>query len=179
METLKQCPTPLNTLYFSAFNVNLVQRAVRANVKKMTGVSIDYQNSGDLFALMRVVFISNSSNPYADTCTQVRQMNEIAIKQATSQVITGLSQYMGYLRDASSTLNLMNLPQNTSSAGTGMGENKVGLLGQGAQAIESAYNTVASGTVKAYNVVASGSVSAAKTVASGSVTAAKAVKNFF
>ena len=127
METLKQCPTPLNTLYFSPFNVTLVNRAVRENVKKMTGVSIDYQNSGDLFALMRVVFISNSSNPYGDTCSQVKNMNEIAIKQATSQVITGLSQYMGYLRDASSTVNLMNLPANTSSAGMGMGQNKIGL----------------------------------------------------
>jgi hypothetical protein len=127
METLKQCPTPLNTLYFSSFNVNLVQRAIRENVRKTTGVSIDYQNSGDLFALMRVVFISNAGNSYADTCTQVRQMNEIAIKQATAQVITGLSQYMGYLRDASSTLNLIDLPTNTSSAGKGMGQNKIGL----------------------------------------------------
>ena len=127
METLKQCPTPLNTLYFSPFNVNLVQRAVRENVKKMTGISIDYQNSGDLFALMRVVFISNAGDPYASTCSQVQTMNNIAIKQATSQVITGLSSYMGYLRDASATLNLMNLPQNTSSAGKGMGQNHIGL----------------------------------------------------
>ena len=127
METLKQCPTPLNTLYFSSFNVNLVQRAIRENVKKATGVSIDYQNSGDLFALMRVVFITNSGNAYGDTCSQVKTMNEIAIKQATSQVITGLSQYMGYLRDASSTLNLIDLPANTSSAGQGMGQNKIGL----------------------------------------------------
>jgi len=127
METLKQCPTPLNTLFFSTFNVNLVQRAIRENIKKTTGVSIDYQNSGDLFALMRVVFISNSGDAYADTCSQVKKMNEISIKQASSQVMTGLTQYMGYLRDASSSLNLMNLPSNTSSAGKGMGQNKIGM----------------------------------------------------
>jgi hypothetical protein len=144
METLKQCPTPLNNLFFSEFNVNLVNRGVRENVKKMTGVSIDYQNSGDLFAIMRVVFISNASDPYGDTCTQVKAMNQIAIKQASAQVLTGRSQYMGYLRDASATLNLMNNPQNTSSAGLGMGQNIVGLA-------TGAYNSASSGVSSAIN----------------------------
>jgi hypothetical protein len=146
METLKQCPTPLNKLFFSEFNVNLVNRGVRENVKKMTGVSIDYQNSGDLFALMRVVFISNASDPYGDTCSQVQAMNKIAIKQASAQVMTGLTQYMGYLRDASSSLNLMTNPQNTSSAGLGMGQNIVGV-------VSGAYNTTSSGVSSAINSI--------------------------
>ena len=117
METLKQTTTPLNNLFFSPFNVNLVQRGVRANVKKKTGVSIDYQNSGDMFAIMRVVFISNAGDHYSRTCEQVKKMNSIAIDTATEQVTSGLSQYMGYLRDASSTLKLLEYPKNTSTTG--------------------------------------------------------------
>jgi len=153
METLKQCPTPLNTLFFSSFNMNLIQRAVRENVKKTTGVAIDYQNSGDMFALMRVVFITNSGNPYADTCSQVLSLNEIVIKQATAQVVTGLSQYMGYLRDASATLNLIDLPTNTSSAGFGVGQNLIGLASQGIGEVTGAFNTATSAVVVSGNSV--------------------------
>ena len=44
LNTLKQCPTPLNTLFFSDFNKNLLQRGIRQAFKNKTGISIDYQN---------------------------------------------------------------------------------------------------------------------------------------
>jgi len=155
METLKQCPTPLNTLYFSPFNVNVVQRGIRQYIKQKTGASIDYQNSGDVFAIMRVVFISNEGDPYGDVCAQVKRMNQIAVIRAGDQVITGLSQYMGYLRDSASSLNLMNLPANTSSAGIGMGQNKIGLIDAPVNALKSAYGTVATGAVSGFNAAKS------------------------
>ena len=123
METLRQCPTPLNTLYFSDYNINLLQRAIRQQYKNKHGVAIDYQNSGDLFTLMRVVFVNNSEDPYNNACDQVRCMNAKVIETALGQINTGVSQYMGYLRDAQAPLIPLAQPINTSSYGK-----KIGLL---------------------------------------------------
>ena len=37
INSMKQCPTPLNTLFFSEFNMNLLQRAIRQDFKNKTG----------------------------------------------------------------------------------------------------------------------------------------------
>jgi hypothetical protein len=121
METLKQCSTPLNTLYFSDYNINLVQRAIRQQYKNKYGIAIDYQNSGDLFTIMRVVFINNSEDHFKGTCDQVRSMNEKVIATALQQINTGVSQYMGYLRDAQAPLLPFAQPMNTSTYGKKVG----------------------------------------------------------
>ena len=127
METLKQCPTPLNTLYFSDYNISNLQRGVRQAYKNKTGVSIDYQNSGDLFAIMRVVFINNAGDSYRNAPDQVRDMNAKVIKVAIDQISTGLNQYMGYLRDAEAPLNPLAQPINTSTYGKKIGLVQIGV----------------------------------------------------
>lgn len=98
LNSLKQVPTPLNTLFFSEFNRNLLQRAIRQNFKNETGISIDYQNNNDLFAIMRVVFINNSKHPSEKVNEQVKMMNSMVIKTAMSQISSGVSQYIDYIR---------------------------------------------------------------------------------
>ena len=121
METLRQCATPLNTLYFSDYNINLLQRAIRQQYKNKYGVGIDYQNSGDLFTIMRVVFVNNAEDPYNNACDQVRCMNGKVIETALAQINTGVSQYMGYLRDAQAPLLPLAQPINTSTYGKKIG----------------------------------------------------------
>ena len=72
INSLKQCPTPLNTLFFSEFNMNVLQRGIRQDFKNKSGVSIDYQNNNDLYSIMRVVFINNSGDPNTNVQEQVR-----------------------------------------------------------------------------------------------------------
>ena len=64
LESIKQCETPLNTLFFSDFNRNILQRGIRQALKNKTGISIDYQNPDDLYGIMRVVFINNRGSPH-------------------------------------------------------------------------------------------------------------------
>ena len=128
INSLKQCPTPLNTLFFSEFNMNLLQRGIRQDFKNRTGISIDKQNSNDLYSLMRVVFINNSGDHNTNVQEQVRYMNNIVIKTASSQVQTGVSQLMGYLRDTESNVKPNDLPVSTSNHGKKFGKNeKIGL----------------------------------------------------
>jgi hypothetical protein len=128
LDSLKQCETPLNTLFFSEFNQNLLQRGIRQAFKDKTGIAIDYQNSDDLYGIMRVVFINNSGDHYSGVNQQVRMMNERVIKTAIGQIQTGVSQYIAYANDIDTIATPLAQPINTSTVGMKMGKNeKIGI----------------------------------------------------
>ena len=117
LNSLKQIHTPLNNLFFSDFNKNLLQRAIRQNFKNETGISIDYQNNDDLFAIMRVVFINNSRNHNENINEQVKMMNSMVIKTATSQISSGVSQYIEYNKYIDTQPIPLDMPVNTTTYG--------------------------------------------------------------
>lgn len=128
LNSMKQTTTPLNTLFFSEFNRNLLQKAIRQTFKNKTGVSIDYQNPDDLYAIMRNVFINNASNHTTKVNEQVKFMNGIVIKTALSQVQSGVAQYLGYIRDIDTLAVPPIAPANTSTFGLKMDESdKIGV----------------------------------------------------
>lgn len=117
VKSIQQCATPLNTLFFSDFNMNLLQRAIRQSFKNKTGISIDYQNPDDLFSIMRVVFINNAGDHNSNIQPQVKAMNNIVIKTATDQIQTGVAQYIGYVQDIETPTRPIDRPVNTSTFG--------------------------------------------------------------
>ena len=128
LNTIKQCATPLNTLYFSEFNQDLLQRGIREKFKQLTGIKIDYQNSDDLKTLMRYVFINNSGDHYSRVNEQVKYMNSRVIETALGQIQTGVAQYMAYANDIDTISTPIDLPVNTSTTGNKMGaNNKIGI----------------------------------------------------
>ena len=128
LDSLKQCETPLNTLFFSEFNQNLLQRGIRQAFKNKTGIAIDYQNPDDLYGIMRVVFINNSGDHYSRVNEQVKNMNSQVINTAISQIQTGVSQYIAYANDIDTIATPLDQPINTSTVGMKMGKNeKIGI----------------------------------------------------
>ena len=128
LDSLQQCETPLNTLFFSDFNKNLIQRGVRQTFKNRSGIAIDYQNSDDLYAIMRVVFINNAGDHYTKINEQVKYMNTKVIDTSLSQIQTGVSQYIAYANDIDSTRTLLDQPINTSTVGKKLDFNdKIGI----------------------------------------------------
>lgn len=117
LDSLQQCETPLNTLFFSDFNKNLLQRGIRQTFKNRSGIAIDYQNPDDLYAIMRVVFINNSGDHHKRVNEQVKYMNTKVIDTSISQIQTGVSQYIAYANDIDSTRTLIDQPINTSTVG--------------------------------------------------------------
>ena len=117
LNTIKQCPSPLNTLYFSRFHEDLLQRGIRQKFKQMTGIKIDYQNADDLRTLMRYVFVNNSGDHYNNVNEQVKNMNTIVIDTAVSQVKTGVAQYLAYVQDIDTIATPLAQPINTSTYG--------------------------------------------------------------
>jgi len=120
LQTVQQIPTPLGNLFFSDFNYAKVQNDIRNTFKNSTGISIDYQDRSDVMTLMRMVYINNSYNPYGDLPEQVTLMNSIVVKTAVGQIGTGVSQYIGYIRDISTPLVPEPRPINTSLYGETM-----------------------------------------------------------
>jgi hypothetical protein len=128
LNSIKQTQTPLNTLFFSEFNTNLLQRAIRQTFKNNTGMSIDYQNASDLYAIMRVVFINNAGNHATNVNEQVKFMNALVIKTAVGQIRSGVSQYLGYIRDIDTLVVPPEPPANTSTYGMKMDKSdKIGV----------------------------------------------------
>ena len=128
LDSIKQCETPLNTLFFSAFNVGLLQRGIRQTFKNKTGIAIDYQNADDLYGIMRMVFINNAGDHYERVNEQVKELNSRVIATAISQIQTGVSQYLAYIRDIDTISVPLDQPVNTSTVGKKMDFNdKIGI----------------------------------------------------
>jgi len=117
LDSIQQCETPLNTLFFSDFNKNLLQRGIRQSFKNRTGIAIDYQNPDDLYGIMRMVFINNAGDHHTRVKEQVQMLNGRVIETALSQIQTGVSQYIAYAEDIDSTRTLLDRPANTSTVG--------------------------------------------------------------
>ena len=128
LDSIQQCETPLNTLFFSDFNKNLLQRGIRQTFKNKTGIAIDRQNADDLYSIMRVVFINNSGDQYSQVNEQVREINTRVIATALSQIQTGVSQYIAYTRDIDTISVPLDQPVNTSTYGKKIDfNNKIGI----------------------------------------------------
>ena len=128
LDSLKQVETPLNTLFFSEFNQNLLQRGIRQAFKNKTGIAIDRQNPDDLYSMMRVVFINNAGDHYARVNEQVKSMNTRVIETALGQIQTGVSQYMAYVKDIDTIAVPLSQPINTSTVGKKIPKNmKIGI----------------------------------------------------
>ena len=125
MNTLKQSPTPLNTVFFSPTNVDIIQRTIRHRFREESGIAIDRQNDDDLFALMRAVFIQQGLDPYDRVCDQVKMINEEVVKKALAQVRTGVSQFMTYVRDMDKPLVPIDMPESTTTYGLSGGPQRL------------------------------------------------------
>ena len=102
VESIRQTTTPVNGLFFSEENVDLLQRAIKESVKNKTGFRIDDQSSEDLLIIMRGVYMNNFTDPYTDkACEAVRQLNGVVIEQCVNQIADGILSYVVYTRDAS------------------------------------------------------------------------------
>jgi len=118
LSTLKQSETPLNTLFFSEFNRNLLQHAIRTRFRQISGgIEIDRQSDDDLFALMRMVFINNAGDHFQNVNEQVREMNTVVMNTAVRQIKTGVMQQIAYIRDSQTMAEPLAQPINTSTHG--------------------------------------------------------------
>ena len=117
LNSINQTPNPLNTTFFCGQNIDRIQRSIRQKVRDSTGYSIDNQNADDLITIMRTVYLNNFMNGYSNVQQQVALMNQRVVETCVPQIYTGLSQYIGYVKDISSNPVPLDLPKNESIYG--------------------------------------------------------------
>jgi plasmid maintenance system killer protein len=124
----KQESNPLFNRFFSEQNADVIQRGIKAEVRRRINVAIQDQNPMDLFAIMSSVYSVNIANPYGNVQTQVDWMNSLVVSKCADQVVTGIKSYQMYIADISSRPVPNQLPANTSSYGKKLSiNNKIGI----------------------------------------------------
>lgn len=115
MSSYKIWPSPLADAFFSPFNREYLQGAIARNIKTKTGMSIDRQNDSDLASLMHQVYNNLMANP--NSKTQIPQMNDIVVREASKTIQTGILQQLSYYDFISRPPVPLSMPVSTSTYG--------------------------------------------------------------
>ena len=121
MSNYRVFPSPLSDAFFSSFNREYLHGAIIRNVKTKTGMTIDRQNDADLSALMHGVYMHLVSDP--NSKTQVAQMNDIVVREATKTIQTGILQQLSYFDSITRSPEPLSMPISTSTHGNKMSSN--------------------------------------------------------
>lgn len=114
-------PTLLSRLFFSSKNMDIIQNKVIADIYERSNklYRIDKQPETELLIIMRSVFLQYSQNLPNQITEQIERLNEITYRKVIEKIYPNLLSYIAYLRDSSQMYQPMELPTNSSSAGSG------------------------------------------------------------
>jgi len=81
---------------------------------------IDNQDETELFIVMRSIFLQKAQNLPYKIREQIIQLNAVVVDEVVPKIMSQISAYYGYLKDASTLYNETPLPYpvNVNSAGT-------------------------------------------------------------
>lgn len=112
----------MNTAFFSIMNIDFVQKCIRYNVylKSNKEYIIQKQSETELVLIMRAVYLEYSkyTPDHAAIQTEIARIDQIVVNKITPRLISEITQYKGYLKDASTIRQPLDMPQSTSITGT-------------------------------------------------------------
>jgi len=117
--TMHQDITPVSKAFFSKGNIQTIQTALQREVLRRSNgkYKIEPQSEKDLLAIMRWVFNNSSRYLPHSVPQQVHELNRLVMAEAIPVLMTEVSQYLGYLRDASQLYDAISRPVNTDIKG--------------------------------------------------------------
>ena len=106
----------LSNIFFSDINVNAINSAIKSNIKKITGSSIDNQLNNSLFIIMRSTYLQYSQNISSnDILAEIKYLNKMVINYCVEKIISELIAYNSYLEDINHLPIPNDRPSDTSS----------------------------------------------------------------
>ena len=120
-------PNAIAIQYFSAKNLDLLQNNLRHMVWKRTGHLIDEQDENVIKVTMKTMYMQYGLNPKLPReprkaqqiiDAEIKRLNVMVLQDIVPQTISGVEQYLGYLRDASQNPVPIEQPKNLSVTGT-------------------------------------------------------------
>lgn len=115
-----QEPSRFSKLFFSAKNIENIQKSIRFAVYTKTKDVIHTQSYTELSIVMKSTYLQYGRVP-AETKNyplRIQELNERVINLVVPTIITGVYQYKGYLIDAAKPPSFLDRPVNDSSVGT-------------------------------------------------------------
>lgn len=120
-------PNEISWAYFSAQNLRTIQNNLRYLVKKRTGYDIDDQDENIIKVTMKSMYVQYGLNPPLPRdprkkqqviMAEIKRLNHFVLQDILPQTISGVEQYIGYLRDASTNPVPHQQPKSMSVKGT-------------------------------------------------------------
>lgn len=117
--------TGLSRLYFSKENLDNIQKDIIESIYNITlndkdpildnvrPVKIGRQNDLQLQIIMRSIFLQYAKHNNDNIAGQIRELNDLVIREAIPDIITNVKQYLGYSADIQRSPQLMDRAQNT------------------------------------------------------------------
>lgn len=112
--------TDLARLFFSNENMNRIQKKIKKTILEKTRGQYkmeDDQDSADLLVSMRYIFMQYGNYLPNKLVHQVKILNQQVVEYVVPDMITGIKQYYGYLKDINTPIKPIARPVNVSHAG--------------------------------------------------------------
>ena len=122
----KHTATPLNTVFFSPSNIEVLQKGIADQVYAMSGnkYHIDRQSDDDLKIIMRSYYLSFGGNNPNNVAAELQDLNSRVIGFSASKIYPEVDFHMFYLKDLEDFAPPIANPTNANVYGTRYGELK-------------------------------------------------------
>lgn len=95
----RQTGNVLLSCFMSDKNLDFLQESLAQAVRARTGLSISRQSDRDLIGIMNSVYQEHGQTACGNQT--VNDLNELVLREAVPNVLSGIHSYMLYVRDAS------------------------------------------------------------------------------
>ena len=104
---------PIETAYFSAENIQIIQNAIKAKVYELSGERyiLPNQNINNLKIIMRGIYLQYAEHSPVDMKGQIVKLNKLVLDYVVPNVYNEAIGYEKYLRDQSTLVVPLPLPQ--------------------------------------------------------------------
>jgi hypothetical protein len=118
--------TPLNAVFFSADNINHIQKGIYEQVLLMSGnkYHIDRQNDDEVKIVMRSYYLMFAENNPAKVAVELEELNKRVIGYCAAKVYSEVDFHMFYRKDIEDFAPPIANPTNVKVYGTRTGELK-------------------------------------------------------
>jgi hypothetical protein len=112
--------TPLNKLFFSPANVQIVQNKLRRDVYDRSGGEflIDNQSVDELLIIMRAMYLQYGKNQPTHIAEQIQDLNQLVVDWAVPKILSECSMHKTYLYDIQNMPIPLSQPVHISQKGT-------------------------------------------------------------
>ena len=109
--------TPLASAFFSRENIETIHEAIILGVYKASNnkYKIAKQSESSLEIVMRAMYLQHGKNNNENIDMQVKELDKIVVEYCVPNIMTNVTQYIGYINDIKKPPQIMDMPLDTSN----------------------------------------------------------------